>query len=195
MYDMAGNEMTRADQEQSKLMASMQRLVDLATPAYSISHPNPSAEAARALQVAGGLKAVGTIPDVQKDMATARHMNVTSDLAPGMANATNAAHYASANASNANANKAGLESQYYPKIANSEIGIKNAQAYALRNPNSSHNYDLEMREKAAGIASKLSELSPENFQSNYDNVMKTIYGEPKKKKVMTVKDAMSMLPK
>lgn len=139
VYDRAGNELSRSDQEQMRLMGQVQGLIDLATPVYSISNPNPEAQAAAALHAIGGLKATPTISDTQKDAATTRHLNVTSDLAPDLAQSTigyqgaNAKHQlASIPLLEAQARKALAESKYSGDETQAKINEMNAHADALR---------------------------------------------------------------
>lgn len=108
MYDAAGNELSRADQEQMRLMSQARRLVDLATPVYSISNPHPEQQAASALQAMSALKAIPTVSDVQKDASAIRKMDTDTSLAPGLANSEIGLRGAQANRYN-------VESQYMPQ--------------------------------------------------------------------------------
>lgn len=137
--DMFGNKLSRADLEQMDLMARAGRVLDAAMPAQNASSQYKNEQAARTLQALSGLKAIPTVSDVQKDAATTRHLNVTSDLAPDLAQSTigyqgaNAKHQlASIPLLEAQARKALVESKYSGDETQAKINEMNAHADALR---------------------------------------------------------------
>lgn len=160
------------------------------SPIYQMVPPtggSPSKNAAEALSAMGGFNAAGTVAGYHQGMASANKTNTDASLAPGLANASNTAHYASANLANANTEKTNVETKSLPENYQSDRDYKSALGQAaLQKQNTDDSYAA--KEKLAFIDAAAKNQSGKPFPEAYNEVVTTVRGPSSVQTEPTVAD-------